>query len=90
MNTYFIYINFINTLINRNFNIENIYSKTNGAIFQVTNPNIKGANIQITKSQFKNINQVNEFYSATLVYMNGGIIKIDEYENYIINKKIQI
>eukprot|EP00833_Pecoramyces_ruminatium_P010722 jgi/Orpsp1_1/1184754/evm.model.c7180000090867.1 len=72
-------------LVLRNFNIENIYSKTNGAIFQVTNPNIKGANIQITKSQFKNINQVNEFYSATLVYMNGGIIKIDECKFYNIN-----
>ncbi|KAG4090592.1 hypothetical protein H8356DRAFT_1279541 [Neocallimastix lanati (nom. inval.)] len=58
----------------RNLNIENIYSKSNGALFYIKNPISNGPNIQIAHSTFKNIYQNNDLYSATIAYVTRGDI----------------
>ncbi|ORX97766.1 hypothetical protein LY90DRAFT_520041 [Neocallimastix californiae] len=75
-----IYIERDSRLVLKKFEIENIHLKNDGAIIYAINPNKKGANVQTSTSNFKNIYQNNDNYAPALfnISRNNGIIQFRE------------
>ncbi|ORX59206.1 hypothetical protein BCR36DRAFT_275911 [Piromyces finnis] len=60
-----------------NFHVENIYFKYENSLIKTHNPQKNGPNVSLSSCSIKNLYQNFEFYSASLITINQGIVKFD-------------